>query len=90
MRLKVFGVVNLQLLEILNEIFIFEIFRPCNLIHVGKPPCNLIFPHRWPPVATGGPPMASGGLPWVVRTGGLEWNHIISFNLMSFLTQETR
>ena len=27
MRLKVFRVVNLQLLEILNEFFIFEIFK---------------------------------------------------------------
>ena len=58
MRLKVFRVVNLQLLEIMNEIFIFEIFEfstdEPSVDHwwppVGKPPRNLIFPHRWPVV----------------------------------------
>ena len=58
MRLKVFRVVNLQLLEILNEIFIFEIFEFStdgpSVDHqwppVGKPPRKLIFRHRWPPM----------------------------------------
>ena len=80
MRLKVFRVVNLQLLETLNEIFIFEIFE----VSTG----GLSVDHRWTtggkasalsnfpsPVATGGPPMASCGLPWVVSTGALLFCH---------------
>ena len=39
MRLKVFRVVNLQLLEILNEIFIFEIFEFSKIASEGG--------HRW-------------------------------------------
>ena len=57
MRLKVFRVVN-PVSRNLNEIFIFEIFEFStdgpSVDHrwppMGKPSCNLIFPHRWPPV----------------------------------------
>ena len=60
MRLKVFRVLNLQFLEILNEIFIFEISTDGP--PVGKLPCSLIFPHRWPPVVHRWPVVGYHGL----------------------------
>ena len=49
---------NIQLLEMLNEIFTFEIFEfstddpsvDHRWLPVGKPPPKLISPHRWSPM----------------------------------------
>ena len=70
MGLKVFRVVNPQLLQTLNEIFIFEIFEFSSdgpsVDHpwppVGKPPRNLIFPHWWPSVVQRWPVVGYRGL----------------------------
>ena len=50
---------NIQLLEMLNEIFTFENFE---FSIDGKPPRKLIPPHRWPLVVHRWPPMDFPGL----------------------------
>ena len=61
---------NIQLLEMLNEIFTYEIFEFStdgqSVDHrwppMGKPPRKLISPHRWPLVVHRWPPMDFPGL----------------------------
>ena len=61
---------NIQLLEMLNEIFTFEHSEFATgdppMDHrwppLGKPPRKLIFPHRWPLVVHRWPPMDFPGL----------------------------
>ena len=65
---------NIQLLEMLNEIFTFETFGIFHRWSIGGPPVATggkastlaNFP---PPMAIFGPPMATDGFPWVVSTG---------------------